>query len=114
MKLLNLITTQVHAQAPGGSSGSTFNVVFRNPLKANSIQDLIVGLLEIIVELGAIVAVFFFIYSGFLFVKAQGNDEQLSKAKSTLLYTTIGTVILLGAQVIAVVLRNTVQSLSSF
>lgn len=74
------------------------------------------GLLEaifndIIFPIGGILAVLAFIYSGFLFVKAQGNESDLKTAKNALLYSAIGTAILLGARVIAEVIGNTVNQL---
>lgn len=83
-----------------------------NPIgRANNIYELITVLLEFIVKLGSVVVVFFVIYSGFLFVKAQGDPGKISEAKSTFTYTVIGGVILLGARVIASVIQNTASQL---
>ena len=51
------------------------------------------------------------IYSGFLFVAAQGNSEKLGEAKKALLYTLVGAAILLGSLAIAELIKNTVLSL---
>lgn len=66
---------------------------------------------RIILPIGGVLAVLAFIYSGFLYVTAQGNDTKLAKAHRALLYTVIGTAVLLGSWVIANVIENTINSL---
>jgi hypothetical protein len=46
-----------------------------------------------------------------LFVVSKGNPEELKKAKTTLYWTIIGALILLGAQVIAKIIENTLKTL---
>jgi hypothetical protein len=53
------------------------------------------------------------IYSGFLFVAARGNAEELKKAKSTLVYTLIGAALLLGCLVIANAIKGTVDTITN-
>ena len=60
---------------------------------------------------GGVVAVFFIVYSGFLFVTARGSEDKLKTAKRALLYSVIGTAILLGAWVIAEVIASTINQL---
>lgn len=87
------------------------NVEFKNPIKANSIQELIKFILEIVVKIGAIIAVFMFIVTGFMFVSAQGNPAKIETAKMSLIGTSIGAVVLLGAQLLSQVIENTVNQL---
>lgn len=68
---------------------------------------------KLILPLGAIVAVCMFIWTGFLFVIAQGNPTKIAKAKQSLIYTAIGTAILLGAWVISDVIKTTIQELGT-
>lgn len=51
------------------------------------------------------------IYVGFLFVKAQGKEEELRDARRALLWTVIGALILLGSQAIAMGIKATVEAL---
>lgn len=67
---------------------------------------------EIILPLGGMLAVLAFIYSGFLYVTAQGNDTKIKKAHTALLYTAIGTAILLGAWAIANAIEATIRQLN--
>ena len=52
-----------------------------------------------------------FIWSGFLYVKAQGNPTELEKAKSVFINTCIGTALLLGASLIGTIIDTTIKSL---
>ncbi len=89
-------------------SGSLTGAKIVNPLKVDSLQCFISEALKLIVNIGAVICVFFIIYAGFLFVTAQGNQAKLTAAKNTFLYTIIGTAILLGAWVIALVISGTI------
>ncbi len=86
-----------------------------NPLnsKFSNICNLINEIINIIAEIGAIVAVLFIIWSGFLFIAAQGNKEKVTQAKNTFYTTIIGTAILLGASVITKIIFNTVTSITA-
>ena len=98
----------------GTSKSSRYNnaVTLNNPLGAQnqSLMDLIATLLILVARIGAVICVFFIIYSGFLFIKAQGNEGELTKAKSIFMWSIIGTAVLLGASVIAQVITGTVYS----
>lgn len=83
-----------------------------NPLRGiGNLDELIIAVLGIVVKIGAYVAVFFIIWSGFLFVKAQGNSTELQKAKDTFLWTIVGIAILLGAQALALALGSTINTI---
>lgn len=83
----------------------------QNPLKVNSIAELIAVVLNLIVSLGTPILVLAFVYVGFLFVAARGNEQGLTKAKSAFFYTVIGAALVLGAFVISEVIQNTVSQL---
>ena len=83
-----------------------------NPLgTTNTFQALAAKILAVVSSIGGIVAVFFIIYAGFLFVTAGANDTKRSDAKKAILYAVIGTAILLGAQALAKILEATINSL---
>lgn len=100
---------QVHAE----DRSTTSDFGFKNPLKADSIEALLVNLLALVSRLGAIVAVFFFIYAGFKYVTAQGNEDKVSEAHNMLKWTAVGTAVLLGAQILAKIVANTVQGVTN-
>jgi len=97
----------------GENEPSTPNTGISNPIKANSIQALVADILKFVVEFGAVLAVFFLIYSGFLFVTASGNEEKISEAKRTFNWTCFGIAIILGAQVLALLISGTITQIET-
>ncbi|MFH0755518.1 MAG: hypothetical protein V1910_02530 [bacterium] len=84
----------------------------KNPLGDNvTISSIITEILGYVVKIGGIIATFFLIYSGYLFVKAQGKPEKLKEAREIFKNVCIGTAILLGAQLIASIIVGTIKSL---
>jgi hypothetical protein len=83
-----------------------------NPLRnINSLNDLLGAILRAVVEIGTIILVLALVYVGFLFVVAQGNEEKIRNARSALLWTVVGGLILLGATAIKAVIEATVKTL---
>ena len=98
------------AQVTGGAPVNKI----KNPLGGtNTIQEFLLVFLKGVIKLGIPVVALAVIYCGFLFVKAQGNAEELTKAKDALLYTLIGAGILLGAIAITELVITTVKSVAS-
>ncbi len=90
--------------------------VITNPLGTSgpkTIPEFIKILLEGALQVGIPVIALAVIYCGFLFVKARGNSEELTKAKDALLYTLIGAAILLGSWAIAEMISATVTGLGT-
>jgi len=93
---------------------STVSFELDNPFGNNvdSLFDLLAIVIEkIIFPIGGTLAVLAFIYSGFLYVTAQGDTSKIKTAHTALLYTAVGTAVLLGARVIAEVIRGTINQL---
>ena len=82
-----------------------------NPITTNTINDFIRVILEGVLKIGIPVVALAIIYCGFLFVKARGNSEELSKAKDALLYTVIGAAVLLGSWALAKLISETILAL---
>lgn len=85
---------------------------FQNPVSANSIQELVSQALKVMVMVALPIIGLFVVYSGFMFVFAQGNQEALQKAKRNFLFVILGAILILGAWVIASILGNTVSQLT--
>ncbi len=51
------------------------------------------------------------VYTGFLFVTAQGNATKISQAREALVWTVVGALVVLGAKPIALAIEATVDSL---
>jgi hypothetical protein len=84
-----------------------------NPLNPafSSIPQFIAGALKVLVMVALPIITLFFVYSGFLFVKARGNPAELSKAKNNFIAVVIGAILILGAWVIATLIGGTVTKL---
>jgi hypothetical protein len=118
--LFVLFSTLAHAQPTGGGNPPTgggnpnpISINFPNPFSGG---DSLFGLLRtivnnIILPIGGVVAVLAFIYAGFLYVTAQGNESKLATAHKALLYTSIGTAVLLGSWVLANAICSTINQL---
>jgi len=96
-------------------SGTTVSTTIENPLSSeiDTIPKFIEAVLKIVLTVGVPIVALAIIYTGFLFVKAQGKPEELTKAKQSLLYTLIGAALLLGAFVIANAVVSTVEDIKS-
>ena len=83
----------------------------KNPLDSDTFAELVENVAKIVAQIGFPIAALAIIYSGFLFVTAQGNEKQLQDAKRTFLWTIIGTAILLGAWAIAIAVQTFITGL---
>lgn len=89
------------------------NVTLINPLRGGaSLESFLLGILEIIIQIGTIIVILMLVYVGYLFVAAQGREEKIREARDALLWTLIGALILLGSQAIAWGIKATVDALS--
>lgn len=87
-------------------------VPISNPLPGiATFYDFIRQVLSIIVRVGLPVAAVFLVWSGFLFLKSQGNEEELKRAKHAFVWAVVGTAVLLGAWVLAEAICGTVQDI---
>ena len=95
------------------SSNVRVDTKINNPLGDNirDIPTFIQALLKIVVLVGIPIVTLAIIYSGFMFVQAQGNMEKLGDAKRNFVYTLIGAALLLGAFVISQAIQGTVDQI---
>ena len=111
LPLLLAMSGAVYAADVQTTPGTTSIV---NPFKGagGTLQELFTAIINnIIIPIGSVLAVVAFIWAGFLFVTAGGDEGKIKTARSALLYAAIGTAVLLGASVISSVLQNTIDSL---
>jgi len=106
----------IRETCPDGTIGGTnITTTIQNPLgdKISDIPSFIKAIIKIVLYVGIPIIALAIIYTGFLFVKAQGNSEELTIAKRNLLYTLIGAALLLGAFVIGEAIVKTVEDIKS-
>ncbi|MEI8130401.1 MAG: hypothetical protein WCG55_02755 [bacterium] len=81
------------------ASGLNLKLSLDNPVgDIKTIPDFVEKCLTAVMLLLSPIIVIMILYSGFLFVTAQGNSEKLQTAKSTILYALIGAAIIIGAK----------------
>jgi len=86
----------------------------QNPLKGiGNIRQFLTALLDAVVFIAFPFIILMVIYSGFLFVSAQGNEEKLKIAKRTIFWTIVGALIILGASMLSYAIEGTVDNLKS-
>ena len=91
---------------------AVFGQALQNPLAGSgidSIASFTAAFLRAVVFILFPIAVVFIVYSGFLFISAQGKPEDLATAKRNFLWTVIGVALLLGAWALAVLIENTIE-----
>ncbi len=110
LKALVLITFLYapNAFAQPGPTGSS--VQLENPLKVDSIEELLYEILQIFIVIATPIVIFFIIYAGFMYVTARGNPANLEKAHRALIYALIGGVLIIGAVAIGEIIKNLVES----
>jgi hypothetical protein len=82
-----------------------------SPIKATSLAEFFSAIVDTMIQLGVVVSALAIMYGGFLLVTAQGDEEKVAQGRKTLTWAMVGTGVLLGAKVIFVVIKGTVDQL---
>ena len=106
------------SSGPGASSGSTQLI---NPLSGvdcsgtngNCVSAFLGKILDFVIQIGTVIVILMLVFTGYKFVAAQGAPGAIEEARSMLLWTIIGALILLGAKSIQLGITATVQALGS-
>ena len=93
--------------------GSVVNkqIIVKNPIAADSITELFLAIIDILLVFAIPIIAFFIILAGFTYVTARGNAEAIEKAHMALLYALVGGVLILGAKVLIEVIGGTVDEI---
>lgn len=91
------------------TAGEGITVKLNNPLKMNSLEELLIAILNLVMVLMVPIIVFFIILAGFKYVTARGNASTIGEATRALTYAIIGAVIILGAVAISQMIKSTVD-----
>ena len=84
---------------------------FENPIRPGTLQQLLLSILDIAVYILFPIVVLMIVYTGYLFVSAQGNPTKIETARKALIWTVIGALIILGARALALGIQATVNSI---
>ena len=82
-----------------------------NPLRACTITEFLVNILDILLTLALPVIVFFIIYGGFKLVTAQGEPGKITDGRKAITWAVIGGVVVLASKLILEIIQNTVNAL---
>jgi len=91
--------------------GTVASAQITNPIKYDTFSELVAAIINAAVYVLMPFVVLAFIYTGFLFVKAQGKPEEIDKAKSALWWSIVGAFILLGASAFSQIINSTISSI---
>lgn len=106
------VSAQTNTSGTSVAGGTNTGTTLINPLQGGaSLESFLMSILDFVIRIGTIVVILMLVYVGYLFVIAQGSDSKLTEAKHALLWTLIGSLILLGAKAIAVGIQATVAAL---
>lgn len=103
LSLVLFLPLLVAAQAP---------TRFTNPVGDITLYEFLYNILNAVVFIIFPFIVLMIVYTGFLFVQAQGNSEKLSKARSSLVWTVVGALVVLGAKALAMAIEATVADIT--
>lgn len=99
----------------GGSSGSNVGsrtgglATLRNPLKVNTVDELLGLAVSAALRIGTFIAVLALMYVGFQFVIARGDETKITAAKTHLWWVVIGIAVLFGATLIVEIIKATLS-----
>lgn len=82
-----------------------------NPLRFDSIERFIEGVLKAVVMIALPIIVAFIVYAGFKYIFARGNPGKIGEAHKNFTFVIIGTILILGAWVLATLIGGTVTQL---
>ncbi len=97
--------------APSSASNSSITPL-TNPIKYDTFSDFVSAVIKAAVDILMPFVVLAFIWSGFLFVKAQGKPAEIEAAQKAITYSVIGAFILFGAWGFAQIIGTTVSTLT--
>lgn len=115
-RILYLITPKAYAQqsimgefrslvCPGANDNRSIATCMAN-LNLNDTIVLVNVVVRIAFGLAGIIALIYLIYSGYLFMASLGNPDAVAKAKSKLLLTVLGLIIIIVAYAFVAFLLN--------
>jgi hypothetical protein len=109
-----------NAGTPATASPTTSQIIgfdkLENPLGGTGISTISGGIekiLNLVLRIAIPFVTLMLIYTGFLFVRAQGDPGKLTEARKTFVAVIIGAVLLMGAAIIANTIAKTVEKIGS-
>jgi len=86
-----MVSTKVFAASNGQ---------FTNPIQSQKFEEILQGIADVITNVAIPFIVVAFVWVGFLFAAARGNEEKLTKARGALAYTVAGAAVIASTYVV--------------
>jgi len=87
-------------------AGSPPPTTIQNPITATDFTILLTSIIGWVQNIAVLIAVLMIIYSGFLFMTAGGEEEKITKAKKTLIWSLVGLAILIMGENFITLIKN--------
>lgn len=84
-----------------------------NPIKYDDFSEFVLAVTNAAVDVIMPFVFIAFIYTGFLFVRAQGKPDEIKKAQQSLMWSVIGAAILLGAWGFSQIIESTLSTITT-
>lgn len=102
-------------QAQATATNQELAIEIDNPISnVSSVSSLVETAMEIVMKIGIPLLVLMVVYSGALYLFAQGNPNKIKEAHTALTYTLIGGVILLASWGIMQMIYSALISVTAF
>ena len=93
--------------------GCVYAASLASPIAYPTISSFVQAILKAVVLIIFPLVVLMLVYTGFLFVKAQGKEQEITKARQAFFWTVIGGLLVLGAQALSLAIEATVDEIQS-
>ena len=84
---------------------------FIDPTGGGTLDSLLEQIVNVVIFISFPIIILMLVYTGFLFVQAQGNPAKLSEARKVFMWTLIGAFIILAAETLKDVVYSTVTEI---
>lgn len=98
----------------GGAGGTVIDLELENPLEGtiDTIPLLFEKVVDIFIKIGIPLVAIAILYSGFLFVTARGNENQIKTARQAFTFAIVGGLILLASWLVADAIRDALLTIN--
>lgn len=94
-------------------AGSAAAQTLGNPITFTDLVDFLKWILSYVIKISIIIVALYIIITGLSFLKAQGNEKEISVSKQALVSVVIGASIILGGWAIVSIVQDTVEQITT-
>jgi hypothetical protein len=96
-----------NSNSPRGAEDTTSNINLRDEVRGlnqlssySSVNQIIAQIIKVLLAFIGSIALFLYVWAGLIWMTAAGSGERITKAKSIMVWTTLGVAMMLGSYVI--------------